>query len=314
MIAYIQVINRIGSAAPSIFNFIIENGITSTVVKKITGFASKRSIPLLYRTTLIKWIRKYLSTVNPENPKKSVCLFIDEFTNYNDTEAGIAAILLLTSLNYKVITTGHKVSARTFLSKGLVRTAKKIIRKNIAALSGLISEELPLIGIEPSAILGFRDEYIDLSGNDLKGTAERLASNCFMLDEFIAGEFRSGKIDRNLFITDKAKILFHAHCQQKAVSSSASTMEMLSIPVNYTVREIPSGCCGMAGSFGFEKEHFELSNRIGELVLFPEIRKCDSGTILAAPGTSCRHHIKDGTGRIAMHPVEVLYEALKDKR
>jgi len=311
LIAYISVINHIGSFAPSIFNFFLKNKITSGIVKKATGFASKRSIPLIYRITLRRWIRKNLSKINPENPKGTVCLFIDEFSDYNDTETGINTIRLLTTLNYKVVTTGHKISARTFLSKGLVRTAKKTIRKNIQVLSGIISNELPLVGIEPSAILGFRDEYPELAGDDLKESADKIAANSFMVDEFISKEFRSGRIDRSLFVDDKISILLHAHCQQKAVASSASTIEMLSIPVNYSVKEIPSGCCGMAGSFGYEKEHFELSNKIGELILFPAVRNSDNNTIITAPGTSCRHHIKDGTGRIVLHPAVVLFNALK---
>ena len=311
LIAYISSINRIGSVAPFIFNFFLKNKLTSGIVKGLTGFASKRSIPLIYRMTLRKWCRTNLSKINPANPKGSVCIFIDEFSNFNDTEIGIAAIRLLTSLNYKVVTACHKVSARTFLSKGLVRTAKKTIRKNILSLSGIICDELPLVGIEPSAILGFRDEYPELAGDDLKEAAEKIAVNSFMIDEFIAREFRSGRIDRTSFIDDRMSILLHAHCQQKAIASSASTIEMLSIPKNFTVREIPSGCCGMAGSFGYEKEHFELSNQVGELVLFPEVRNADSTTLIVAPGTSCRHHIKDGTGRIALHPAVVLYNALK---
>ena len=311
MIAYISVINRIGSFAPNIFNFFLRNKFTSGIVKKVTGFASKRSIPLIYKTTLRKWTRKNLIKINPENPKGSVCLFIDEFSDFNDTETGITTVLLLTSLNYKVVTAGHKVSARTFLSKGLIKTAKKTIRKNIQTLSGIISDEVPLVGIEPSAILGFRDEYPELAGDDLKESAEKIAINSFMVDEFIAKEFAAGRIDRSLFVDTKASILLHAHCQQKAVASSASTIEMLSIPVNYSVKEIPSGCCGMAGSFGYEKEHFELSNQVGELILFPEVRKSDGKTIISAPGTSCRHHIKDGTGRVALHPAVVLYNALK---
>jgi Fe-S oxidoreductase len=277
----------------------------------MTGFASKRSIPLVYKTTLRKWLRKNLPEINPANPTGSVCIFIDEFSDFNDTEIGITVIRLLVSLNYKVVTAGHKVSARTFLSKGLVRTAKKTIIKNIRVLSGVIKDELPLVGIEPSAILGFRDEYPELAGPDLKQAAEKIAANSFMIDEFIAREFRSGRIDRSLFVNDKASILLHAHCQQKAIASSASTIEMLSIPANYSVKEIPSGCCGMAGSFGYEKEHFELSNQVGELVLFPEVRKADKNTIISAPGTSCRHHIKDGTGRLALHPAVVLYNALR---
>jgi FAD/FMN-containing dehydrogenases len=311
LIAYISVINKIGSFAPPIFNFFLKNKLTSGIVKKATGFASNRSIPLIYKTTLRKWTRKNLTKINPVNPKGSVCLFIDEFSDFNDTETGITIIRLLTSLNYKVVTAGHNVSARTFLSKGLVRTAKKTIRKNILALSGIVSDDLPLVGIEPSAILGFRDEYPELAGDDLKESAEKIAVNSFMVDEFIAKEFRSGRIDSTSFVDDRVNVLLHAHCQQKAVASSASTIEMLSIPVNYSVKEIPSGCCGMAGSFGYEKEHFELSNQVGELVLFPEVRKADSNTIISAPGTSCRHHIKDGTGRIALHPAVVLYNALK---
>ncbi len=310
LIAYISVINKLGSLAPAVFNFFVKNSFTSGIVKKMTGFAAERSIPLLFKTTLRKWTNKNLSKINPPDPKSTVCLFIDEFSDYNDTATGIDAIRLLTALNYKVVTAGHTVSARTFLSKGLVRTAQKKIRRNIESLSGIISKDVPLIGIEPSAILGFRDEYPELAG-DLKSQAEKIGANSYMIDEFIAKEFRAGQIDRNLFTDDKIDILLHGHCQQKAVASTKSTIEMLSIPPNYSVKEIPSGCCGMAGSFGYEKEHFELSNQVGELVLFPEVRNSDSGTLISAPGTSCRHHIKDGTGRIALHPAVVLFNALK---
>jgi len=311
LIAYISIFNKIGSFFPVVYNFVLKNKYTSGTFKKVIGFASERSIPLLYRMTLRNWIRKNLSKINPADPKSSVCLFIDEFTDYNDTEAGIAAIKLLTALGYKVVTISHRVSARTFLSKGLVRSAQKRIKENISVFAPIINKDLPLLGIEPSAILGFRDEYPELAGNDLKAAAEGIAKNSFMVDEFIAKEYREGRIDRNMFLEDKATVLLHGHCQQKAIASSASSIEMLSIPVNYSVREIPSGCCGMAGSFGYEKEHFELSNKVGELVLFPEVRNSDPDTIIAAPGTSCRHHIKDGTGRVALAPVVVLYEALR---
>jgi Fe-S oxidoreductase len=135
--------------------------------------------------------------------------------------------------------------------------------------------------------------------------------NSYLIDEFIAKEYKAGKIKRESFTSKNLQIILHAHCQQKAVASSACSIEMLSIPLNYKVMEIPSGCCGMAGSFGYEKEHYELSNKVGNLVLFPAIRNSDDDVVVAAPGTSCRHHIKDGTGRIAKHPVEILYEALR---
>ncbi len=310
LIAYISSINKLGSIAPAVFNFFVKNNFTSGIVKKMTGFAAERSIPVLYKTTLRKWSDKNLHKINPSNPTSTVCLFIDEFSDYNDTQIGIDTIKLLTALNYKVVTAHHTVSARTFLSKGLVRTAQKKIRKNIESLAGLISNDVPLLGIEPSAILGFRDEYPELAG-DLKKQAEHLAAYSYMIDEFITKEFKAGNIDKNLFTDEKVNVLLHGHCQQKAVASTKSTIEMLSIPVNYSVKEIPSGCCGMAGSFGYEKEHFELSNQVGELILFPEVRNSDSKTIVSAPGTSCRHHIKDGTGRIALHPAVVLYNALR---
>jgi len=311
LIAYITTINKIGSIAPPVFNFFVRNKFTSGMIKKIIGIAEKRSIPVLYNVTLRNWIRKNLNVIKPEKSKKKVCLFIDEFTNYNDTTTGITTIILLTKLGYEVITAKHGESGRPQLSKGLIRKARKIARNNVRALSGIISEDIPLIGIEPSAILGFRDEYPDLVGADLKEPALRIAGNSFMADEFIAREYRAGNIDRELFADTKAEVLLHAHCQQKAVSSSAYTIEMLSIPPNYNVREIPSGCCGMAGSFGYEKEHFDLAAKIGEMVLFPEVRAAGKDVIITAPGTSCRHHIKDGTGRLAIHPVEVLYRALK---
>jgi FAD/FMN-containing dehydrogenase/Fe-S oxidoreductase len=311
LIAYISVMNRLGSFIPVVYNFFLENKFTSGIIKKATGFAQQRSIPLLHKTTLKRWIRRNLKNINPKNPTGSVCLFIDEFTDYNDTRIGIAAIRLLTALNYRVVTADHTVSARTFLSKGLVRTAGKKVRRNIDLLGGIIGEDLPLIGIEPSAILGFRDEYPELARDDQKLASGKIAANSYMLDEFLSREYREGRIDRDLFTGDTRSLLVHAHCQQKSIATSASTIEMLSIPRNYSVKEIPSGCCGMAGSFGYEKEHFELSNKIGELVLFPGVREASGDTIIAAPGTSCRHHIKDGTGRIALHPAEVLYNALK---
>ena len=178
-------------------------------------------------------------------------------------------------------------------------------------LSPLVTSEAPLIGIEPSAILTFRDEYPDLAGNEQLAAARELAKNVFMVDEFIAKEIAAGNITKEQFTAEKKLIKLHGHCQQKAWNAFNASVDILSLPQNYTVETIPSGCCGMAGSFGYEKEHYDLSMQIGELVLFPAIRNQTEEVIIAAPGTSCRHQIKDGTGRKAKHPVEILYEALK---
>jgi Fe-S oxidoreductase len=131
-----------------------------------------------------------------------------------------------------------------------------------------------------------------------------------MYDEFLRNVFSTMDAPASIFTKEKRELLLHGHCQQKAIASTEPTRNILSLPENYTVKEIPSGCCGMAGSFGFEKEHYDLSMKVGELILFPEIRKTDPATIIVAPGTSCRQQINDGTGRMALHPLEVLYDAL----
>ena len=137
-----------------------------------------------------------------------------------------------------------------------------------------------------------------------------MAKNALMIDEFIAAEIDKGNINSNQFTTATKLIQLHGHCQQKALASVAPSVKIMSLPQNYTVQTIPSGCCGMAGSFGFEKEHYDLSMKIGALVLFPAVTKQPQDVIIAAPGTSCRHQVKDGTGRKALHPIEILYDAL----
>jgi Fe-S oxidoreductase len=185
-----------------------------------------------------------------------------------------------------------------------------VANKNISILSGLITNETPLIGIEPSAILTFRDEYPELVDSPLQEKAQKLGKNALLLEEFLVREMEKGKISKEHFTSEPKQIKLHGHCQQKAIASTLPTRKMLEIPENYKVQEIKSGCCGMAGSFGYEKEHYALSMQIGELDLFPSVRKTATEEIITAPGTSCRHHIKDGTGRKVLHPVEVLWDAL----
>lgn len=299
---------KMGAMVPGLYNFMMTNRGISQLIKKASGFAARRSMPTMYKTTLKSWYKK--RGLNKKVFPRSVYLFCDEFTNYNDTSIGIKAILLLERLGYEVIIPGHIESGRTWLSKGLIRKAKTIVNKNISFLHPLITADTPLIGIEPSAVLTFRDEYIDLADDTRLTAARQLSANVFLIDEFIATEIEKGNISSNQFTKEKRKVLLHGHCQQKALSSVAPSVKLLSLPENYSVEVIPSGCCGMAGSFGYEKEHYELSMKIGELVLFPAVRKAPEDTIIAAPGTSCRHQVKDGTGRKALHPVEVLYEAL----
>ncbi|HSQ44650.1 MAG TPA: FAD-linked oxidase C-terminal domain-containing protein [Ginsengibacter sp.] len=303
---------KLGAMVPGMYNFMMSNTATSKLIKRFAGFAEKRSMPSIHKISLEKWFRKRGKKTTPTNQssRKKIYLFCDEFTNYNDTEIGIKAILLLEKLGYEVTIPKHEESGRAWLSKGLIRDAKVIANKNITLLRKLINEETPLIGIEPSAILTFRDEYIDLADDSNYNAAKELAKNVFLIDEFIAKEIDNGNINSNLFTKEKRLVKLHGHCQQKALSSLTTSVKMLSFPENYSVEVIPSGCCGMAGSFGYEKEHYDLSMKIGELVLLPAVRSQSNETIIAAPGTSCRHQIKDGTGRKALHTIEVLYNAL----
>ncbi|MCP4458987.1 MAG: FAD-binding protein [Cytophagales bacterium] len=273
--------------------------------KPILGFAQERSIPKMASKTLRSWFRKSFRPL-VKLPKSQVFFFFDEFSNYLDVEVGKAAIKLLDRLGYQVLEIPHKESGRAYLSKGFLKQAKSIAEKNVGEFHSLLGYGACLVGIEPSAILSFRDEYPDLLRGDAKKQALEVAKHTFTIEEFLSAELEAGRITSQNFTLDKKKILVHGHCHQKANSSMTFTKKILSAPENYDVEMIPSGCCGMAGSFGYEKEHYDTSMKIGELVLFPKVREADEETIIVAAGASCRHQIYDGTRRTAKHVVEVL--------
>ncbi len=310
MIGNFNKMSQLASIAPGIYNFIFSNSVTSSLAKRVMGFAQKRPIPLMHKTTLKKWFQR---SFTPSGGQKigRIHVFCDEFTNFNDVNIGQKAILLLDKLGYEIIIPEHVESGRSYFSKGMLKQAGAIANKNIKLLANKVSSESPLVGIEPSAILSFRDEYPDICEASLKEPAAKLASNTYTIEEFLAAELDKGSITKDQFTNEEKSIKMHGHCHQKSLSSVVPTKKILSIPENYTVQNIPSGCCGMAGSFGYEKEHYDVSMSVGELVLFPAVRGASADTLISATGTSCRHQIKDGTGREAQHPVEILWEALK---
>jgi FAD/FMN-containing dehydrogenase/Fe-S oxidoreductase len=307
LFAYNNTLNAIGSQFPKLTNFVFSNGFTSSILKSIFGIAKKRSLPLISNTSLNKHVqsvdnKKYVKYI------KTLYLFNDEFTNYLDPQIGIDALELLKALNYNVKVINHAESGRAFLSKGLLEQAKKVANTNVEAFKDLISSKTPLIGIEPSAILTFKDEYLKLA--DDKMSAKHIAKHTFLIEEFIQQEIELGNINSSQFTSEEKTIKFHGHCHQKALLNQASSFAVLNLPKNYKVSIVPSGCCGMAGSFGYEKEHYGVSMQIGEQTLFPAIRKASNDIIISANGTSCRHQIKDGTQREAMHPITILKKAL----
>ena len=302
---------RLASLAPWLYNAVLQTPALRRITNRMLGFHPERTMPRLNRMPLHRWFAKR-TPLRPLRAKQGrVHLFCDEFTDYNDLDAGIATVELLELLGYEVNLPDHVESGRASFSKGLIRRAKTFAELNVCRLAPLVSEDEPLIGIEPSAILGFRDEYPVLVDPALRPAASELAPHCLMLDEFIAREADAGRIDATLFTREPRAVHLHGHCHQKALASVEPTARMLSLPENYQVTVIPSGCCGMAGSFGYEKEHYEVSMNVGELVLFPAARALPDDAILAAPGTSCRHQIHDGTGRAALHPAQVLRQALR---
>lgn len=301
--------NKMASWSPNIANFLFQNGIASSLFKTIFGIHPNRSLPMISKPFLSS--SKFAESNGKNivsNPIKTVYLFVDEFTNYLESDIAKDTEVLLEALNYKIIYIKHLESGRSYLSKGFLEEAKNIANENVSVFKDIISAETPLIGIEPSAILTFTDEYIKIV--DDKVAAQHIAKHTYLIEEFIQQEIILGNITSSQFTKEAKTIKFHGHCHQKALRNQVSSFDVLNLPENYQVNIIPSGCCGMAGSFGYEKEHYEISMQIGEQTLFPAIRSTSSNIIIAANGTSCKHQIKDGTQRVAYHPVSILKEAL----
>src|SRR5690606_22293958 len=290
---------------PWLTNAVFNSRSLGGLLKKFSGVAPERSLPNVHRFDFKRHLDKVGKKGGPW--KKKVLLYLDEFVKYQDIEVGRDAIDLLCGLGYGV-ELFYAESGRTYLSKGFLREAKALVAKNMVRLRGHLEQGTPILGLEPSAILSFRDEYQRLHPDrDLLG---KLASQSFLIEEFLAGEIAAKVISAEQFTKEERTIKIHNHCHQKALSNQKVTFDMLNLPTNYKVSIIASGRCGMAGSFGYEKEHYRTSMAVGELKLFPAVNKSPSDTIIAANGTSCRHQIKDGTQRVALHPVSILRQAL----
>ncbi|MGW9686364.1 FAD-binding and (Fe-S)-binding domain-containing protein [Flagellimonas sp. 2504JD1-5] len=297
-------LNKLGSKVSGLTNAVYKSNILGGWLKSASGVAKERSFPNVHNFDFGEHLKKHQTSVDPN---KKIVLYIDEFTQYLDIQVGKDGIELLCRLGYDV-QLFYGESGRTYLSKGFLKQAKKLVASNISKLDKTLEQNISIVGLEPSAILSFRDEYKRL--HDDKTKVEQLASNSFLIEEFLASEMEKGNITSDSFTKDEKEVKIHNHCHQKALSNQKVTFDILNLPKNYKVTIIPSGCCGMAGSFGYEKEHYKTSMQVGELKLFPAVRKSSESTIISANGTSCRHQIKDGTDRDAQHPVSILLEAL----
>ena len=296
-----------------LYNFFVSFRPTASLIKKTIGFADERELPKLRKK------RKEERGERKEKRKGNVWLFLDEFTRNHEPELAESFVQLLSALGYGVRIPNHKESGRASISKGCLKRAKQLGNQNVRMLKDVVSEEDPLVGIEPSCILSFRDEYPDLVSAELRNKAKTLSNYCLLFDEFLLREIKAGHINRDSFDQTSIEIFLHGHCHQKALVGVEVMAEVFRQLLNAKVNIIPSGCCGMAGSFGYEKEHYKTSLEIGEMVLFPAVRKAvkepsEKPTFVVAPGTSCRQQIFDGTGIKAVHPIEILYKYIKVKK
>ncbi len=312
MVAHMAWIEGIGSMVPAVYNFFATNAFTSSLIKRIVGFAAERKIPVLSRHSM-RWLVNHRISLPPSRPSaKTIYLFADEFTNHAEAELGLRFAELLTRWGYRVIIPRHTESGRAAISKGCLDQASRYAKRNVNLLSGIVSEDTPLIGIEPSCILTFRDEYPRLVPEPMREEAKRLGKNCLLYDEFLMREVEAGRLPQEAFGELKGELWLHGHCHQKALVGIEKTASLLRLVKGLEVHVIPSGCCGMAGSFGYEKKHYEDSVRVANTTLVPALEKAHDANpdiYVAAPGTSCRTQIRDLTGIRALHPIDILYTA-----
>jgi FAD/FMN-containing dehydrogenase/Fe-S oxidoreductase len=311
LVARFALWQRLAARLPWAWNLATGAPVLGSLTKALLGFAPERGLPRLPGRSLRAWWRGRGGN-RGSGETGAVVFFGDEFTATTDTAIGVAAIELLEGLGYAVEWPEHPESGRVWLSQGYLRRARDLACEQLSLLGGRVSEERPLVGVEPSALLCFRDEYPELVSADRRPAARRLAANAFLLDEFLTREAEAGRVSSARFRPQARRVLVHGHCYQKALGSQEPTRRMLGLVEGHAVELIPSGCCGMAGAFGYWKSKYEVSMQVGELVLLPTVRAAEAETLIVAPGTSCRHQIHDGAGRRALHPAEVLRAALRD--
>ena len=301
---HINQLSAWGSRIAPFSNLMANNPIGKMMSQMLLGVHPKRNPPKFVRNTFAKWFKaRGTSTVQATN---TVVLLNDTYMNYNYPEIGKAAVALLEAAGLRVVLSDTKCCGRPMISKGLLDDATANAVSNIDQLHAYAEQGIPVIGCEPSCLLTFRDEYPELVRDE---KAKKVAANSFMIDEFLIKLQEDGKLVLSLGKLEK-KVLFQAHCHQKADMGTATSMAALRLASGYQVELINAGCCGMAGSFGYEKEHYDISMKIGEEALFPAIRAKDNDWEIAVMGVSCRQQVEDGTGRKARHLVEVLADAL----
>jgi Fe-S oxidoreductase len=264
----------------------------------LAGIDPRRTLPRVTRKTFSK---RFSSLPQGAGPAR-VALFNDTWNEYQRPEIGEGAVRVFAAAGTKVLLPEVVCCGRPMLSEGLVDEARKNARRNLDLLYPLVERGVPLVGLEPSCILTIRDDYGKLLPGDER--VERLAGATRLFEEALL------ELDAGLQLGEGQPVLLHGHCHQKALVGTGPTEEALALAPGADVEVVDSGCCGMAGLFGYEEGHYEVSMKMGERRLFPTVRGAD-GRVVVAPGTSCREQILSGTGRRSLHPAEYLANLLE---
>ena len=302
--ANISSLLRAGSFAPTLANLVASTPIAKFALRRL-GVNTSRSMPRLASETFNQWFRKRMAPAD-QPVRGDVVLFDDTFTNFVHPEVGIAATTIIEALGYRVIRVENRACCgRTSISKGLLDDARSLAERNVSALVEFAESGAPIVGTEPSCLLTLRDEYPLLLRNE---AASRVAARALLFDEWLARELEAQDVGA-IFAGEHGPLMLHAHCHQKALAGFDQTLAVLR-RAGYEAEVIDTGCCGMAGSFGFEAEHHEMSRRMGELRLFPAIRSARHIPV-AVTGVSCRQQIGHFTDAQPRHVVEYLADALR---
>ena len=302
----VDLLSKIGSFFAPISNWAMNTSLSKQVLEKTIGIDKRRHLPNFAPQTFQQWFRSRDGKTIPETPKGLVVLFPDTTTNYNHPELGIATVNIIEKLGYEVILPDSRCCGRPMLSNGMMSHAKSNVDFNISSIYPYIEMGAKLVGIEPSCVLGFISDFTDLASDPEK--AKEISKNTMLIEDFFLYAIKKEEQFQFSNPPQGQKVAFHGHCHQKALVGTTSAMEVLKTIPGVESMEIKSGCCGMAGSFGFYKDHFDISMQIGEDTLFPAIRKENEDVIIVSEGVSCRQQIQQGTKRETKHLVELLSE------
>ena len=294
---------QLASHFPRFSNGVMGHFVSRWLLEKLTGIDRRRTLPPIALQTFNAWCNENLKGGQPGQNQHQVALFVDTFTNFYEPHIGIAAVRLLESLNYQVLLANVGCCGRPLISAGQLTLVKEKARMLIQKLQIYADQQLPIVVLEPSCWATIHDDYPDLL--DHETGYQPVLDNIVSLDEFLT---REDVASRLIEITGvgPAEILFHGHCQQKALQGIERSMTALKSLKQTQLQAIDAGCCGMAGSFGYEKKHYKISQQIGEDRLFPAVRAASEQTEVVASGFSCRTQIQHFTGRRAQHLAEVL--------